>query len=332
MMGEGAAWGFHIHWTLFALTGLVMWGFLSSRTITHGWIYLAIWFGAFLINDNRALVPTLFPEIWATFFLVLAFSFLASVAKGTDQDKTALIVAGVLLGLSVWTRNNLLAVLPFWGLIIVWHTARITNLRKGLIYGSLFLLAVLLLVCVVTARNRILAPEAPLSLLMTPERSERDLFQGFQLKEITKEDIAKSPFLSKLRYPTARFIEGIRRHPGLFIHYQIDRVLILFGLPAFWEEKLVRDYPKFNLWHLFLWILIIRRMLILRPKRAFGYASLLCWGIVLSQILMLPFTGYLPAGYRLLLPIYPFLLLLGLLPAEEAYRKATLQPTAGFNQ
>jgi len=316
IMGEGPAYGFDVHWTIFALIGSIIWSYLSSISLVRAWIYLSIWYIAFLFNDNKVLVPTLFPEIWGTFFLVAAFRFIVDLKEKGKNKNIAILLSGIFLSLSIWTRNNLLLILPFWLLIIILQMTNQENFKNGLKYGIFFVGVVLTFIGIITVRNKILAPEAPLSILMTPEWEATAFFQGFQLKEITKEDVEKSPYLRKLRFPMARFIEGVHRHPFLFIRYQIDRILILIGLPAFSEENLIKNYPRFNLWHLFLWGLIIWRIILFGRKRAYGYSVMLCWGVIFSQILILFCTGYIPSGYRLLIPVYPFLLLLALHPSE----------------
>jgi hypothetical protein len=315
--GEGATWGFHVHWTLFALTGVILWASLKPLSLARAWLIFAIWFLAFPLNDNSVFVPTLFPEIWATLFLVLSYYFIAKTAD-REKDVTKLfIIGGILLGLGVWTRNNFLALFPLWAGLIILHHAKRRGMKKGMAYGLVFSAAVILTVSVVTLRNTLLTPNAPFSLLMTPERSSTDLFQGFQLKEITAGEIRERPFLSRFNLPTARFIEGVRRRPGLFLASQIDRLLILFGLPAFTEENLVKNYPKLNIWHLFLWALILLKALRYGWRSLSGYRECLCWAVIVAHVGLIFFTGYLPARYRVILPVYPFMLLIGILASNH---------------
>ncbi len=312
--GEGAAWGFHVHWSIFALTGAILWLVVAAKSTVRAFILFAVWFLAFPFNANKIWVPTLFPETWATFFLVLSYLLVSSAIDKSGKDKLLLVSAGIIFGFAVWTRNNLLTVLPFWFIVLMLKGSH--RVKINLKYASIFSVVALLTVGVIPLRNTLLAPEAPFSFLLSPERGATDLFQGFQLKEITQEEIKSSPVLSKLSPATARFLEGIRRHPILFIKYQLDRLFVLFGGPAFWEENLVKFYPKVTPWHLFLWALIIVRILTFGKGAAFGLSAQLCWAVLIAQLGIIFFTGYVGAGYRFLVPVYPFLLLLGFLQPE----------------
>jgi len=318
--GEGAAWGFDVHWTVFALTGCVLWRVLAAASTIRAWLLLAIWFLAFPFNDFKNWVPTLFPETWAVFFLVSAYAVLCGGANRNEPRAMRPAFAGALLGVATWTRNNLLTVFPFWLGLLAWPRAGQRYFRAAALPAAVFALATLGAVGLITLRNTLLAPQAPLSILMSPKDSSVALFQGFQLREIADEELKADPALSRLDPSLARFLAGIRRRPGYFLACQRDRILVLLGAPALCEEYLKERYPPFNAWHAFLWLLALGRILAQRGK-AFGRRALLAWGVVVSQAGLLFFTGYIPSGYRILLPVYPFLLVLGLLPEESGFNR-----------
>ncbi|MCX7015204.1 MAG: hypothetical protein NTW86_22060 [Candidatus Sumerlaeota bacterium] len=316
--GEGAAWGFHVHWLVFAATGAALWAAIAPASPWRAWLVFGVWLLALPFNDNKVWVPTLFPETWATFFLTAAFACAVSAERSNERWKSRLAASGALLGLAVWCRNNLLAVFPFWLAALLWPRRRSAPWRRRAAQTLAFACAAAAVVAVIPIRNTLLAPAAPFAFLLASDRAATDLFQGFQLPEVADAEIRADPFLSRLSPAAARFLEGVRRRPGLFLRYQIDRLLILFGLPALREEHLVRDFPRLNLWHLFLWAMILGRVVGLGWRRAFPFPVLLAWGVVLAHVATLVFTGYLPTGYRLLVPAYPFLLFLGLAPGGMA--------------
>lgn len=314
--GEGPAWGFVIHWLLFGLTGMLLWRILIIRSSKIAWGAYILWFAALPFNSYRIWVATLFPEMWGTFFLFLSFSLLILWFYSDEKPVIFPILAGVMLGFSIWTRNNFMTILPFWILIFV----LIRNIRKRIKMSNIicFSLSCIFIVGIIPLRNTLLAPRAPFSFFMHPERSATDLFQGFQLEEIKDEDIESMPLSLIVSPAAARFFKGIQEKPVLFLKYQVDRILVFLGGPAFWEKNLRTFYPDINLWHILLWLLIMVHFFKCGFRNSMNFPALLSWSIILSQWCIIIFTGYVGEGYRFITPLYPFMMVIGLLPCRNS--------------
>jgi hypothetical protein len=312
ILGEGAAWGFMVQWSLYALLGVLIAGFLFKyhKNKIVAWLLLALWLLSIPFTPYKIWVPSLYPGVWCATFLVASFLFLHRFFKTNDPRvaKQSTILSAIFFGISIWTRNNMALVLPFWLLVILLkHENKTAAIKYVFVYGFI----ASSFVGIITLRNTLLAPEKPLAIMLDPEISSIALFQGYQLEEVTDEQMRNVGWDGEKDSVPYRFYAGLKYYPGVFAHYQIDRLLVLFGGPAFTQPNLVEFYPRFNLWHLFLWGMILSQLLRGGPKRLTDTTALLCWGMLISQVILMAFSGYIGAGYRLFAPMYPFMLILG---------------------
>jgi tetratricopeptide (TPR) repeat protein len=262
---------------------------------------------------------------WLAVLTVVLF-LLAIAAASRRPTGWRWLVSGLLLGIAILVRGNLLVVIPFGLLWIVWRGYRGLLPRRATALGALLFLAGSVAPILPAALHNYLAEGEFVALtstsginLYTGNRPGADGYSAIPVHSAWESAMDEAyaagarTSATQSAYWTRRAFDSARRHPGATARLLLKKVFLLwdaFEYPNNLSFRFVQRFstalrfpvPGFGI----LATLGLTGLFVLRDRRSYG-TGLLGWFLVFGTVSVVPFF----ACDRYRMPLLPALLCLG---------------------